>query len=340
MTERDRAKIMDLAATKFNIKPKSCREYLIAERYMQGLPSEFAAFIMNNQAKLSKKRIGEYIGSEDEYAQCVCSELFSFYRLQGDGLSVALRKLCRQIRLPGEAQQIGRILEKFSQLYHSQNEGVFASADTAFVLSYSIILLNTDLHNRSVAADKKMTLDQFIRNNRGIDLGQDLDPTLLAAVYADIRDNEILMSEGDMYEPDEVAFMVPTKTGPCHSVDYGLRCVIFYASTRRPPAQAVPHLFASLEAALVRAERRLPVLFPAPGRPQAALHHPAGQHAHWLRRRTHRVHHRQLQRPMRQVHQVPLGRDECVGRTPTLPAAGGQRGRERRLGQAVAGGDH
>jgi Sec7-like guanine-nucleotide exchange factor len=33
---------------------------------------------------------------------------------------MSLRKLCRQIRLPGEAQQIDRILERFAALYHDQ----------------------------------------------------------------------------------------------------------------------------------------------------------------------------------------------------------------------------
>lgn len=204
---------MDMASIKFNIKPRSCKEFLIAERFMQGLPSEFAAFIMNNQAKLSKKRIGEFIGAEDEYARLVCSELMSLYPFKGETLSTALRKLCRQFRLPGEAQQIDRILDQFACRYHAQNPGVFLSSDTAFVLSFSIILLNTDLHNHSVHADRRMTLEQFIKNNRGINQGADLDATLLTGIYVDIKENEIIMNEGDMYETDEVAFMVPTKTG-------------------------------------------------------------------------------------------------------------------------------
>ena len=35
-----------------------------------------------------------------------------------------------------------------------------------FVLAYSTIMLNTDLHNPQVK--RKMTLEQFVSNNRGL----------------------------------------------------------------------------------------------------------------------------------------------------------------------------
>ena len=43
---------------------------------------------------------------------------------------------------------------------------LFASADTAYVLAYSIIMLTTDLHSAQVK--NKMTKEQYIKMNRGI----------------------------------------------------------------------------------------------------------------------------------------------------------------------------
>lgn len=40
-----------------------------------------------------------------------------------------------------------------------------ANADAAYVLAYSVIMLNTDLHNSQVK--KKMSLEAFRRNLRG-----------------------------------------------------------------------------------------------------------------------------------------------------------------------------
>jgi len=64
-----------------------------------------------------------------------------------------------------------------------------ANSDTIFVLSYSIIMLNTDLHNHGVK--KKMTIPEFLRNNRSIDGGSDLPEFFLRDIYCAIRDEEI-----------------------------------------------------------------------------------------------------------------------------------------------------
>ena len=64
----------------------------------------------------------------------------------------SLRLFLTGFRLPGEAQKIDRLMEKFAQRYcegHPQN-GVFASADAAYVLAYSVIMLTTDLHSTKV----------------------------------------------------------------------------------------------------------------------------------------------------------------------------------------------
>ncbi len=58
-------------------------------------------------------------------------------------------------RLPGEAQKIDRLMEKFAERYLKCNPGSFRSADVAYVLAYSVIMLNTDQHNPQVK--KKMT---------------------------------------------------------------------------------------------------------------------------------------------------------------------------------------
>lgn len=147
------------------------------------------------------------------FNQCVCDELFLKYEFAGKSLDGALRVLMMQFRLPGEAQQIDRILEKFAARYHEKNPGVFLSSDTAYVLSFSIIMLNTDLHNQSITPDKKMTLEQFIRNNRGINQGKDMPKEILEGLYNSVRDDEIRMDEADMYESEVVAFMAPTKSG-------------------------------------------------------------------------------------------------------------------------------
>jgi hypothetical protein len=58
---------------------------------------------------------------------------------------------CAQgFRLPGEAQKIDRLMEKFAERFVKCNPGSFKSADVAYVLAYSVIMLNTDAHNPQV----------------------------------------------------------------------------------------------------------------------------------------------------------------------------------------------
>ena len=60
---------------------------------------------------------------------------------------LALRKLLFRFRLPGEAQQIERIVWEFAQSYYEQNTTQYENADELFPLAYAIIMLATDAHN-------------------------------------------------------------------------------------------------------------------------------------------------------------------------------------------------
>ena len=86
----------------------------------------------------------------------------------------ALRIFLEGFRLPGEAQKIDRLMEKFASRFveSNPNTGIFASADTAYVLAFSIIMLTTDLHSPQVK--NKMTKEQYIKANRGINQDDDL----------------------------------------------------------------------------------------------------------------------------------------------------------------------
>ena len=71
----------------------------------------------------------------------------------------------------------------------------FKSSDAAFILSFSTIMLNTDLHNPNMKDEKRMTVEQFVRNNRGINDGADLPLSFLSDLYYEIKTNEIQMKQ-------------------------------------------------------------------------------------------------------------------------------------------------
>lgn len=57
-----------------------------------------------------------------------------------------------------------------SQRYCICNPGVvrqFRNPDTIFILAFAIILLNTDMYSPNIKPERKMKLDDFIKNLRG-----------------------------------------------------------------------------------------------------------------------------------------------------------------------------
>lgn len=109
--------------------------------------------------------IGSYLGSYKEKYQRVLKaycQLLDFTNLEFDQ---ALRLLLSRFKLPGEAQQIERIVNVFATVYHKDNPEVFPDSDTPFILSYSLLMLNTDAHSKMVQSKDRMTRNQFIENN-------------------------------------------------------------------------------------------------------------------------------------------------------------------------------
>lgn len=47
----------------------------------------------------------------------------------------------------------------------------FHNPDTIFILAFAIILLNTDMYSPNIKPDRKMMLEDFIRNLRGKEAG-------------------------------------------------------------------------------------------------------------------------------------------------------------------------
>lgn len=176
----------------FNFSPKKGIAYLARNGFLKADdPNSIAKFILEND-NLDKTQVGEYLGGSKDENIAVMHAFVDQMDFKNKGFLDALRNFLQHFRLPGESQVIDRFMLKFAEKYVNDNPKAFANADTVYVLSYSIIMLNTDQHSPQVK--KRMTLDDFIKNNRGIDDGKDLDPKFLEAVFNDIQANEIILN--------------------------------------------------------------------------------------------------------------------------------------------------
>ncbi|KAL6648463.1 hypothetical protein ACP70R_012687 [Stipagrostis hirtigluma subsp. patula] len=194
--EQRRAYKMELqeGISLFNRKPKKGIEFLVNASKVGESPEEIAVFL-KSASGLNKTMIGDYLGEREDLSLKVMHAYVDSFDFQGMEFDEAIRAFLQGFRLPGEAQKIDRIMEKFAERYCKCNPKAFSSADTAYVLAYSVIMLNTDAHNPMVK--NKMSPEDFIRNNRGIDDGKDLPEEFMRSLYERIWKKEIKMKEDE-----------------------------------------------------------------------------------------------------------------------------------------------
>ncbi|KAL0966013.1 hypothetical protein UPYG_G00289550 [Umbra pygmaea] len=191
---KQQKEIIEQGIDLFNKKPKRGIQYL-QEQGMLGITPEDLAQFLHQEERLDSTQVGEFIGENERMNKEVMYAYVDQMDFQGKDFVSALRLFLEGFRLPGEAQKIDRLMEKFAARYLECNQGQteFASADTAYVLAYSIIMLTTDLHSPQVK--NKMTKEQYIKMNRGINDSKDLPEEYLSAIYDEIAGKKIAMNE-------------------------------------------------------------------------------------------------------------------------------------------------
>ncbi|EJK64296.1 hypothetical protein THAOC_14985, partial [Thalassiosira oceanica] len=201
-SKRRRREEESRAALKFNQKPAAGLKYAASCGHVDADdPADVARYLHQNRDNFDKAQIGEYLGREKEWMGGFALRVLRSYGDLLDFRSMkfdeAIRYYLSGFRLPGEAQKIDRIMEVFAARYTDQNPDVFPTADSAFILAFSIIMLNTDLHNPAIKEDRKMTIASFQRMNSGVCDGGDFPDEMLEEIFHRIRDDQISLKEDD-----------------------------------------------------------------------------------------------------------------------------------------------
>ncbi|KAI9446656.1 Sec7-like domain is implicated in guanine nucleotide exchange function [Lactarius indigo] len=197
MRRKSKKRLILAGAARFNNKPKTGLAFLeenglIYHDLSEGVthPQSLARFLKSS-TRLDKKLLGDLISKPENIE--VLKAFIGLFDFREKPIADAMRELLETFRLPGEAQQIARITETFAEIYFASQPAEIKSQDAVYVLAYSVIMLNTDLHNPQVR--KRMTIEDYQRNLRGVNDGSDFSPEYLQAVYDSIRKQEIVMPE-------------------------------------------------------------------------------------------------------------------------------------------------
>ena len=192
---RSRKKIIIKGTNKFNESPKGGLAYLKEKGVIEDINDPVCvAKFLKGTSRVNKKALGEYLSKKGN--EKILDAFMDQLDFTGKRVDEALRVLLETFRLPGESALIERIVSSFSEKYcaSSTPEGV-ADKDAVFILTYAIILLNTDQHNPNFKGRARMSPADFARNLRGQNGGQDFAPEYLQDIYDAIKSNEIILPD-------------------------------------------------------------------------------------------------------------------------------------------------
>uniref|UniRef100_A0A9J8A8K9 Golgi-specific brefeldin A-resistance guanine nucleotide exchange factor 1 n=1 Tax=Cyprinus carpio carpio TaxID=630221 RepID=A0A9J8A8K9_CYPCA len=192
---KNKKKLLITGTEQFNQKPKKGIQ-ILQEKGLLSSPmdnNEVAQWLRENP-RLDKKMIGEFIS--DRRNTDLLDSFVNTFTFQGLRIDEALRLYLEAFRLPGEAPVIHRLLETFTDNWQKVNGNPFQSNDAGFALAYAVIMLNTDQHNHNVRKQNiPMTLEQFKKNLKGVNGGNDFDQDMLEDIYNAIKNEEIVMPD-------------------------------------------------------------------------------------------------------------------------------------------------
>eukprot|EP00937_MAST-01D_sp_MAST-1D-sp2_P002936 g2936.t1 len=201
-TKQRRKDELDTAVLKFNLKPKTGIAFLVEKGHLEkNNPKAVASFLHAKAEELDKTVVGDYLGKEVAYMDGFCVKVLHEYvdmmEFAGMKFDMAIRHFLSGFRLPGEAQKIDRMMEKFAERFCLCNKDMFPSADTAFILAFAVVMLQTDLHNPSIKDERRMTKAGFRSQNRGIANGNDLPADMLDGIYDRLKKEPFSLKEDD-----------------------------------------------------------------------------------------------------------------------------------------------
>ena len=187
--DQKKAKVtLESALELFRQNPGKGLACFSANKICGDTPQAYADFLFDTPA-LDPAGVGEVIGGSKPLNLQILPLFVNRFDFKGLSFEQGFRKFLSKFHIPGESQMIDRIMEQFGKKFYNDNPGLFSCPDTVYVLSFSTLMLHTDAHHPNVK--KHMTMEEFIRNNRGIDRGKDLPAEFLEQLYKGITSEKI-----------------------------------------------------------------------------------------------------------------------------------------------------
>jgi hypothetical protein len=125
---------------------------------------ERAARIFEGDEELvSKAGAAAWLGQTTGISSRTRKAYMELFDWSGINILAAFRELCGRLVVRAESQELDRVIETFSARWCESNVNHgFKHSDVVHTITFSILMLNTDLHIADI--DQRMTRSQFVKN--------------------------------------------------------------------------------------------------------------------------------------------------------------------------------
>ncbi|KCV73114.1 hypothetical protein H696_00658 [Fonticula alba] len=106
----------------FNQKPSRGIKHLIGHQFISPSPDVVARFLLQHCQSLDKAQLGDFLSGPESFNNKVMHAFVDLLDFKGMSFVEALRLFLQTFRLPGEAQKIDRLMEKFADRYCESNQ--------------------------------------------------------------------------------------------------------------------------------------------------------------------------------------------------------------------------
>jgi hypothetical protein len=217
-------KLYEKMISLFNLKPLEKKAELVNEPQEVQDSYKKAAKAIANLVKYSYiidiNILYETISDNHELSSLILEEYCETFDFRGLDLLKAYEVYVSTFKLYGEPHNIYNFLMKFSKKYfydNSQIEGCpYKTEDQVSTLAYSILMLNTDLHNPNLS--KHMSMEEFIKNNLSTKLYDEFPVDYFRHIYKCISSNPLKVANsraGDYSKSEEVFLVLRSKNYFC-----------------------------------------------------------------------------------------------------------------------------
>jgi hypothetical protein len=168
----------------------------------------------------------DVIGQKSKFSIDIINEYVDSFDFKGLDILKAYRILVSTFKLGGESYIIYNIISAFTSKFFDDNKeegSVFTSVEEVCTLAYSILMLNTDLHDPNITSGR-MTCDQFVENNMKTGYFKEVPHDYLRGIYKSIQSTPLRAAYvrlGDYSKSDEMFECLKTRKYYSHNSQHG-----------------------------------------------------------------------------------------------------------------------